>query len=93
MKSICKLSSLELACEAGFPLHVYPQSADQGWEITKIRIFLHRSTGQIRAAINCYRSYACKTHENVRLHIVTDERESAENMPAKAGSYERVASF
>jgi hypothetical protein len=43
LKWICRLYFAEIDAEAIRPPRVYPQSNEQGWEITKIRIILHRN--------------------------------------------------
>jgi hypothetical protein len=84
MKWKCKLEFAENDVWTASPLHVYPQPNDQGWEITKIRIFLQRNSGEIRITIHCCHVGACKTHQNVRLHIVTKASHGRADLPAKA---------
>ena len=87
LKWKCKLEFAETDVRRGFLLHVYPQPTDQGWEITKIRIFLQRNSGKIRTTIHCCDMDACKTHRNVRLHIVTKGSRGVANLTEKASNY------
>lgn len=93
LKWKCKLEFAETDVRMGFPLHVYPQPTYQGWEITKIRIILHRNSSKIRTTKHLCDAGACKTHRNVRLHIATKAACSTENLTEKAGNYLKVGRF
>ncbi|MFL9895359.1 hypothetical protein [Paraburkholderia sp. RL17-381-BIF-C] len=60
--------SLKLTSKRWFPLHVYPQSNDRGWEITKIRILLQRNNAETALAMHCCSARPCEMDKNVQTH-------------------------
>ncbi|VVD32737.1 protein of unknown function [Paraburkholderia dioscoreae] len=64
--------SLKWTSKRWCPLHVYPQSNDRGWEITKIRILLQRNTAETPLTTQYCRARPCEMNKNVQMHKAID---------------------